>query len=58
MTTVKEILAIKNSQIFFIKSTDDVGVALRMIKDHLVRTILVIDDQVLKGIVPQDDLNQ
>jgi CBS domain-containing protein len=55
MTTVKEILASKKSQIFFTKSTDDVSIALQMMKDHRVRAILVIDDQVLKGIVTQGD---
>jgi hypothetical protein len=55
MATVKEILKNKSSQIFSVKSTDPVTTALQIMKEHRVRSILVIDDQQLKGIISLGD---
>jgi len=55
MTTVKEILKNKSAQIFSVKSADPVTTALKIMKEHWVRSILVIDDQQLKGIFSLGD---
>jgi len=55
MTTVKEILKNKHHQIFSVKSTDAVTLALQIMKEHRVRSILVIDDDRLKGIISLGD---
>jgi len=55
MTTVKQILAIKQSNIYAVKSTDSITAALRMMKNNRVRAILVIDSSKLTGIISQGD---
>jgi CBS domain-containing protein len=55
MATVKEILKNKHHQIFSVKSTDAVTLALQIMKEHRVRSILVIDDDRLKGIISLGD---
>ena len=55
MTTVKEILKNKHHQIFSVKSGDAVTLALQIMKEHRVRSILVIDDDLLKGIISLGD---
>ena len=55
MATVKEILKNKSHKIFSVKSTDAVTLALQVMKEHRVRSILVIDDNQLKGIISLGD---
>jgi len=55
MATVKELLKNKHHQIFSVKSTDAVTLALQIMKEHRVRSILVIDDDRLKGIISLGD---
>jgi len=55
MTTVKEILKNKSRQIFSVKSADTVILALQIMKEHRVRSTLVIDDSQLKGIISLGD---
>lgn len=55
MTTVKEILKNKRHQIYSVKSSDAITLALEMMKEHRVRSILVIDDTQLKGIISLGD---
>ena len=55
MATVKEILKNKHHQIFSVKSTDAVTLALQIMKEHRVRSILVIDDDRLKGSISLGD---
>jgi CBS domain-containing protein len=55
MATVKEILKNKSHQIFSVKSADAVTIALQIMKEHRVRSILVIDDSQLKGIISLGD---
>ena len=55
MATVKEILKNKSHQIFSVKSSDAVTLALQIMKEHRVRSILVIDDHQLKGIISLGD---
>lgn len=55
MATVKEILKNKDHQIFSVKSGDAVTPALQIMKEHRVRSILVIDDGQLKGIISLGD---
>jgi len=55
MATVKEILKNKSHQIFSVKSANAVTLALQIMKEHRVRSILVIDDSQLKGIISLGD---
>ena len=55
MTRVKDILKNKQHRIFSVKSTNIVTLALEMMKEHRIRSILVIDDNRLKGIVSLGD---
>lgn len=55
MAKVKEILKNKSHQIFSVKSSDAVTLALQIMKEHRVRSILVIDDDQLKGIISLGD---
>ncbi|MBU3621028.1 CBS domain-containing protein [Polynucleobacter sp. CS-Odin-A6] len=55
MTTVKDILKNKQHQIFSVKSTDAVTLALEIMKEHRIRSILVIDANQLKGIISLGD---
>jgi CBS domain-containing protein len=55
MTLVKDILKNKSHQIFSVKSTDAVTLALQIMQEHLVRSILVIDEHQLKGIISLGD---
>ena len=55
MTTVKQCLDQKTNTIISVRSSDSVEVALLLMRDNRVRSVLVIDDGVLVGIVTQGD---
>jgi CBS domain-containing protein len=55
MTTVKSALAQKSGGLIHARSGDMVLKALQQMKDNRVRSVLVIDDDVLVGIVTQGD---
>ncbi len=55
MNTVKDTLAHKNGHLIHVGSGDMVVEALRQMRDNRVRSVLVIDDGVLVGIVTQGD---
>jgi CBS domain-containing protein len=55
MTTVKQCLDQKTNTIYSVRSSDYVDVALLLMRDNRVRSVLVIDDGVLVGIVSQGD---
>jgi CBS domain-containing protein len=55
MTTVKQCLDQKTNTIISVRSSDSVEVALLLMRDNRVRSVLVIDDGVLMGIVSQGD---
>ena len=55
MTKVKTALAQKKGALIQVRSGDMVVDALRQMRDHRVRPVLVIDDGVLVGIVTQGD---
>jgi CBS domain-containing protein len=55
MSTVKSALAQKSSALIHVRSGDMVVEALRQMREKRVRSVLVIDDGVLVGIVTQGD---
>jgi CBS domain-containing protein len=55
MNTVKDALAHKSGAVIHVRSGDMVVEALRQMRDNRVRSVLVIDDNVLVGIVTQGD---
>ena len=55
MDTVKDVLAQKSAALIHVRSGDMVVEALRQMRDNRVRSVLVIDDDVLVGIVTQGD---
>ena len=55
MSTVKSALAQKSGALIHVNSRDMVIEALRQMCDHRVRSVLVIDDDMLVGIVTQGD---
>lgn len=55
MNTVKNALAQKSGALIHVRSSDMVVEALRKMRDNRVRSVLVIDDDVLVGIVTQGD---
>jgi predicted transcriptional regulator len=55
MNTVKDALAQKSGTLIHVRSGDMIVEALRQIRDNRVRSVLVIDDDVLVGIVTQGD---
>ncbi|MBV9261606.1 MAG: CBS domain-containing protein [Pseudolabrys sp.] len=55
MTTVKDALAQKSGALIHVRSSDMVVEALRQMRDNRVRSVLVIDDDILVGIVTQGD---
>jgi CBS domain-containing protein len=55
MTTVKKIIDQKASTIYSVRTSDPVENVLKTMRDFRVRAVLVIDDNVLKGIVSQGD---
>ena len=55
MTTVKQCIDQKTNTIFSVRSSDSVEVALLLMRDNRVRSVLVIDEGVLVGIVSQGD---
>ena len=55
MSTVKNALAHKSGALIHVRSDDMVVEALRQMRDNRVRSVLVIDDDVLVGIVTQGD---
>jgi len=55
MNTVKDALARKSGALIHVRSGDMVVEALRQMRDNRVRSVLVIDDDVLVGIVTQGD---
>ena len=55
MSTVKSALAQKSGALIHVRSGDMVVEALRQMRENRVRSVLVIDDGVLVGIVTQGD---
>src|SRR5512146_3302798 len=55
MNTVKSALAQKSGALIHVRSDAMVVEALRQMRDNRVRSVLVIDDNVLVGIVTQGD---
>ncbi|MCE2722325.1 MAG: CBS domain-containing protein [Burkholderiales bacterium] len=55
MNTVKNALAQKNSTLVHVRSDEMVFKALQLMRDNRVRSVLVIDDGVLVGIITQGD---
>ena len=55
MNTVKSALAQKSGALICVRSGDMVVEALRQMRDNRVRSVLVIDDGALAGIVTQGD---
>lgn len=55
MSTVKSALAQKSGALIHVRSDDMVFKALTQMRDNRVRSVLVIDDEVLIGIVSQGD---
>mgnify|MGYP006270165855 CR=1 FL=1 len=55
MTTVKQCIDQKSNKIFSVRSSDPVEKVLLLMRDNRVRSILVMDDDVLVGIVSQGD---
>ena len=55
MVTVKSVLAQKSGALIRVRSGDMVVEALRQMRDNRVRSVLVMDDEVLVGIVSQGD---
>ena len=55
MTTVKQCIDQKTNTIFSVRSSDSVEVALLLMRDNRVRSVLVIDDGILVGIITQGD---
>jgi CBS domain-containing protein len=55
MTTVKDILKNKQHETSSVKSTDVVTFALEIMREHRIRSILVIDENHLKGIISLGD---
>jgi CBS domain-containing protein len=55
MSTVKGALTQKKGALIHVRSDDMVVEALRRMRDNRVRSVLVIDDNVLVGIVTQGD---
>jgi CBS domain-containing protein len=55
MNTVKDALAQKSGALIHVRSGDMVVEALRQMRDNRVRSVLVIDEGVLVGIVTQGD---
>ena len=55
MNTVKSALAQKGGALIHVRSDDMVYEALLQMRDNRVRSVLVIDDEVLVGIVTQGD---
>ena len=55
MSTVKSALAQKSGALIHVRSGDMIVEALRQMRENRVRSVLVIDDNVLVGIVTQGD---
>ncbi len=55
MNNVKSVLAQKSGNLIQVRSDDMVFKALQQMRDNRVRSVLVIDDDVLVGIVTQGD---
>ncbi|MEI6768567.1 MAG: CBS domain-containing protein [Betaproteobacteria bacterium] len=55
MTKVLQVIDQKRSNIISVASTDTVELVLTLMRDHRVRSILVVDDNNLIGIVSQGD---
>src|ERR1700692_268830 len=55
MSTVKSALAHKSGALIYVRSGDMVVEALLLMRDNRVRSVLVIDDGVLVGILTQGD---
>ena len=55
MSTVKTIIDKKTNTIFSVTSTEPVQNVLKVMRDHRVRAVLVIDNGALTGIVSQGD---
>lgn len=55
MSTVKKCLAGKPARVISVHPSDRVMIALALMRDHRVRSVLVLDEQKLVGIITQGD---
>lgn len=55
MSTVKKCLASKPARVISVQPGDRVVMALTLMRDHRVRSVLVLDEQKLVGIITQGD---
>jgi CBS domain-containing protein len=55
MTTVKSCLQKKSGQLFSLRSSDSVTQALELMRANRIRSVMVIDDGALMGMVSQGD---
>lgn len=55
MSTVKACLQKKSGQLFYLKSSDSVTQALELMRSNRIRSVMVIDDGALVGMVSQGD---
>jgi len=55
MSTVKKCLAGKPTRVISVHPSDRVVVALTLMRDHRVRSVLVLEEQKLVGIITQGD---
>ncbi len=55
MPKVIDCLKNKSNTLYFVDSSDDVEKVLVLMRDHTVRSVLVIDSEVLVGIISQGD---
>ena len=55
MSTVKACLQKKSGQLFSLRSSDTVSQALELMRSKRIRSVMVIDDGVLVGMVSQGD---
>jgi|UniRef100_UPI004047A1BD CBS domain-containing protein len=55
MPKVIDCLKNKSNTLYFVDSSDDVEKVLVLMRDHTVRSVLVIDSELLVGIISQGD---
>ena len=55
MTTVKSCLQKKTGQLYSLRSSDSVTQALELMRSNRIRSVMVIDDGALMGMVSQGD---
>lgn len=55
MTTVQKCISAKGAKIYSVSSTDTVHIALQLMRDNRIRSVMVIDSKKLVGIISQGD---